>query len=130
MSFPSRRFFSVFLCAGLVALAGCAADAPQRVDAAKPKHPLAQTEKGVGSGRIEAVRGVSVETSKERVTAPEEFRQTLARRSSPNSAGVELLVRLDNGESVKVVQTAEVAFRSGDRVRVVPGRDGSLRVTY
>ena len=49
---------------------------------------------------------------------------------SPKQVGMELLVRLDNGEDMTVVQAADVAFRPGDRVRVMRGHDGSTRVTY
>jgi outer membrane lipoprotein SlyB len=44
--------------------------------------------------------------------------------------GLEIGVRLDNGNSVVIVQEADVAFRIGDRVRVLTGPDGTARVTY
>jgi len=44
--------------------------------------------------------------------------------------GLEISVMLDNGNSVVVVQEADVAFRIGDRVRVLSGPDGTARVTY
>jgi outer membrane lipoprotein SlyB len=44
--------------------------------------------------------------------------------------GLEIDVRLDNGNSVVIVQEADTAFRIGDRVRVLTGPDGTARVTY
>lgn len=45
-------------------------------------------------------------------------------------AGLEILVNLDNGEVVSVVQESDVIFKPGDRVRVLRAADGTSRVTY
>ncbi|HSH71096.1 MAG TPA: hypothetical protein VK997_14340 [Deferrisomatales bacterium] len=42
--------------------------------------------------------------------------------------GLELLVELDGGEVLSVVQEADQAFAPGDRVRVLKGSDGTIRV--
>lgn len=44
--------------------------------------------------------------------------------------GLEIGVRLDNGNSVVIVQEADTAFHVGDRVRVLTGPDGTARVAY
>ncbi len=44
--------------------------------------------------------------------------------------GLEIEVKLDDGNTVSIVQEADVAFRVGDRVRVLTGPDGTARVTY
>jgi outer membrane lipoprotein SlyB len=43
--------------------------------------------------------------------------------------GVEVTVLLDSGKYIAVVQGADEAFRSGDRVRILSGRN-STRVTH
>jgi outer membrane lipoprotein SlyB len=50
-------------------------------------------------------------------------------RSANERPGVELTVLLDSGKYIAVVQEADEAFRSGDRVRVLTGR-GATRVTH
>lgn len=42
--------------------------------------------------------------------------------------GLEITVKLDNGEVLAVVQEDDVPFAVGDRVRVLSGRDGTTRV--
>lgn len=44
--------------------------------------------------------------------------------------GLEIGVRLDDGNSLVIVQEADTAFRIGDRVRVLTGPDGTARVAY
>jgi outer membrane lipoprotein SlyB len=44
--------------------------------------------------------------------------------------GVQLTVRLDNGQSVAVSQVSNEYFAPGDRVRVLTGNDGRVRVTH
>lgn len=44
--------------------------------------------------------------------------------------GLEIEVKLDDGNSVSIVQEADVAFRVGDRVRVLTGPGGTARVSY
>jgi outer membrane lipoprotein SlyB len=50
-------------------------------------------------------------------------------RSANERPGVELTVLLDSGRYIAVVQEADEAFRSGDRVRILSGR-GTTRVTH
>jgi outer membrane lipoprotein SlyB len=42
--------------------------------------------------------------------------------------GLEITVKLDNGNALAVVQENDVMFSVGDRVRVLTGRDGTSRV--
>ena len=44
--------------------------------------------------------------------------------------GLEIVVVLDNGETLSVVQENDVIFSAGERVRVLRAADGSSRVTY
>jgi outer membrane lipoprotein SlyB len=44
--------------------------------------------------------------------------------------GLELTVKLDNGQTALVIQAADPPFQIGDRVRVLSGRDGKTRVTH
>lgn len=50
-------------------------------------------------------------------------------KSANERRGVEVTVLLDSGRYIAVVQEADEAFRSGDRVRILSGR-GSTRVTH
>ena len=50
-------------------------------------------------------------------------------RAGNEVPGVELTVLLDSGRYIAVVQAADAAFRAGDRVRVLTGRN-STRVTH
>jgi outer membrane lipoprotein SlyB len=50
-------------------------------------------------------------------------------RSANERPGVEVTVLLDSGKYIAVVQEADEAFRSGDRVRILTGR-GATRVTH
>ncbi len=43
--------------------------------------------------------------------------------------GLEITVKLDNGQMVAIVQEADIPFSPGDRVRVLYGYDGSARVS-
>jgi len=88
-------------------------------------------------GRVEAVREVAMvdkaqpyRRSVERNAATDGLSQTMIGMLSPKHMGLEVFVRLDNGADVTVVQAADVAFRPGDRVRVMQGHDGATRVTY
>lgn len=42
--------------------------------------------------------------------------------------GLEITVKLDNGEVIATVQENDVLFAVGDRVRVLTARDGTVRV--
>jgi len=50
-------------------------------------------------------------------------------RQASHVAGLEITVRLDSGELRAVTQEADVAFRPGDRVRLLSGAGGT-RVTH
>ena len=50
-------------------------------------------------------------------------------RSNSERPGVEITVQLDSGKYIAVVQEADEAFRTGDRVRILSGR-GATRVTH
>jgi outer membrane lipoprotein SlyB len=119
-------------------LAGCATEAPVRDgQVALKKGAPVQALKGVSMGRVEAVREVMMldktrpyQRGVERNAPADGLSQTMIGMLSPKQVGMELLVRLDNGEDMTVVQATDVAFRPGDRVRVMQGHDGSTRVTY
>jgi len=130
------RVAGVLLCVAL--LAGCATDAPVRDGyvAVKKDVPV-QAIKGITMGRVEAVREVTMvdkaqpyRRSVEHNATSDGLAQTMVGMLSPRQAGVELRVRLDSGADMTVVQAADVAFRPGDRVRVMQGHDGATRVTY
>lgn len=42
--------------------------------------------------------------------------------------GLEITIKLDNGEVIATVQANDVMFAVGDRVRVLTARDGTIRV--
>jgi outer membrane lipoprotein SlyB len=44
--------------------------------------------------------------------------------------GLELTVKLDNGQTALIIQAADPSFKIGDRVRVLSGKDGKTRVTH
>lgn len=50
-------------------------------------------------------------------------------KSANEMQGVEITVLLDSGRYVAIVQQADEAFRAGDRVRIISGRN-STRVTH
>lgn len=137
LSCDLRKMGLVF---ALALLAGCAVDAPPRDGAKKDsfKQPSSQlTNKGTRFGRVEAVRHVMVNDAKQPYergagskASSEGLAQTMTAMLAPKPVGVELVVRLDDGADITVVQAADVAFRAGDRVRVMRGADGAPRVTY
>jgi outer membrane lipoprotein SlyB len=43
--------------------------------------------------------------------------------------GLQITVKLDDGETIAVAQSADVAFVPGERVKVLRGQNGSARVT-
>lgn len=43
--------------------------------------------------------------------------------------GVEITLRMDSGETMVVVQAADVSFQPGERVRVITAQDGTTRVS-
>jgi outer membrane lipoprotein SlyB len=123
---------------GVALLVGCATDAPVRDERVVVKKDVPQqASKGITMGRVEAVREVTMvdkaqpyRQRAERNGAADSLAQTMIGTLSPKHTGLELLVRLDGGADMTVVQAADVAFRPGDRVRVMQGHDGATRVTY
>lgn len=126
----------------LAALAGCATDAPVKAGHESVKQAQAvQTNKsvsqGVNMGRVETVRTVGMFDAKRGNRAPASaaavsggLAQAMTGMLSPQRESVEVVVHLDDGAQMTVVQAADVAFRTGDRVRVMQGHDGATRVTY
>lgn len=53
---------------------------------------------------------------------------TLAEEQITKKGGLEITVKLDNGETIAVVQEADVLFSAGERVRVLTGPEGTTRV--
>lgn len=53
---------------------------------------------------------------------------TAAEEGLTRRDGLEITVRLDSGGVIAVVQEADVLFAAGDRVRVLTGPDGTVRV--
>lgn len=51
-----------------------------------------------------------------------------AEEGATRQNGLEITVKLDNGEVVSIVQAADVPFAKGDRVTVLRRPDGSARV--
>lgn len=52
----------------------------------------------------------------------------LAEEKTTRKAALEITVKLDVGKTIIVAQEADVAFAAGDRVRVVTGPDGTVRI--
>lgn len=44
-------------------------------------------------------------------------------------AGLELEIKKDNGQTISTVQSADVLFEVGERVRILTASDGTIRVT-
>jgi outer membrane lipoprotein SlyB len=136
--FASCVGFSVVL----TVLAGCASDAPMRAGRESVKQTQAVqanqgVNQGVNMGRVETVRAVGMDDAKRGNRAPAgaaavsgSLAQTMTGMLSSQREGVEVVVHLDDGAEMTVVQAADVAFRAGDRVRVMQGHDGVMRVTY
>jgi outer membrane lipoprotein SlyB len=51
-----------------------------------------------------------------------------AEQAATRKQGLEITVRLDNGQTIAVVQEADVMYSPGDRVRILSG-SGATRVT-
>ncbi|MFH1243158.1 MAG: hypothetical protein V1689_12455 [Pseudomonadota bacterium] len=47
---------------------------------------------------------------------------------STRTKGLEITIKLDTGKRVVIVQEADEAFKAGDRVSVLTGPDGTVRV--
>lgn len=53
----------------------------------------------------------------------------IAERKIITQQGLEIEVKLDNGQIISIVQGADQSFSPGERVRVLRGSDGSARVS-
>lgn len=51
-------------------------------------------------------------------------------RAAKTGEGLQIVVQLDRNETVAVVQALDIPFEPGDRVLVLRGGDGSLRVQH
>jgi len=74
---------------------------------------------GGGSGRVVATAAGGVAGG---------FAGSAAEEGITRQAGLEIMVELDYGETVSIVQAADERFVAGDRVRVLRGPDGTARV--
>ncbi len=52
-----------------------------------------------------------------------------AGKAATNKNGLEITVRLDNGQEISVVQGADQTFAPGEAVRILYGANGAARVT-
>jgi outer membrane lipoprotein SlyB len=53
-----------------------------------------------------------------------------AEKKLTTMTGLEIVVALDNGNIISIVQENDVVFQVGERVRVLRSNDGTSRVTY
>ncbi len=49
-------------------------------------------------------------------------------KAATSEAGLEIMVDMDRGDTLVIVQSAEVAFQPGERVRILFGRGNEARV--
>ncbi|MCP3939974.1 MAG: glycine zipper 2TM domain-containing protein [Desulfobacteraceae bacterium] len=54
---------------------------------------------------------------------------TVAEEGLTRKAGLEIVVKKDNGTTIVVVQEADVMFAPGDRVNIISAADGTTRIT-
>ena len=54
---------------------------------------------------------------------------TMAEEGITRKKGLEIIVRKDNGQTIVVVQEADMPIMPGDRVRIITGPDGATRVS-
>ena len=54
---------------------------------------------------------------------------TMAEEGITRKAALEIIVRKDNGQTIVVVQEADVMIAAGDRVRIITAADGTTRVS-
>ncbi|MGK0673848.1 MAG: glycine zipper 2TM domain-containing protein [Halothiobacillaceae bacterium] len=152
----NRVIASFMLVVAVAVLAGCASSLSGGVYS----RDQARMAQDVEYGRVEAVRVVTVEGTKSNIgtgagaiaggvvgsgIGSGSTTRTVgtlagaiiggmagaaAEEGLTRQEGLEITVRLDSGRTIAVVQAADVQFRPGDRVRVVYGRDGTVRVAY
>ncbi len=54
---------------------------------------------------------------------------TMAEEGLTQKQGFEIVVKKDNGQTVVIVQEADVFVRAGDRVNIISSGDGTVRVS-
>ena len=54
---------------------------------------------------------------------------TMAEEGITRKPGLEIIVKKDNGQTIVVVQEADVEIFAGDRVRIITAADGTTRVS-
>ena len=54
---------------------------------------------------------------------------TMAEEGITRKPGLEIIVKKDNGQTIVVVQEADVMIAAGDRVRIITAADGTTRVS-
>ncbi len=54
---------------------------------------------------------------------------TMAEEGITSKKGLEIIVRKDSGQTIVVVQEADVLIAAGDRVRIITAADGTTRVS-
>jgi outer membrane lipoprotein SlyB len=104
-----QRFIAVLLAASAFALAGGSTFPPENYDSSQ-----AGSIQDVSYGTIESVR---------RVDFGEDFEDSGI--GPRQQTGEELIVRLDSGQTIAVVQGRSQGFQRGQRVRVLTGVTGT-----
>lgn len=108
-----KVLIAAILAAGAVSSAAATPYAPQEFDFSE----LAGLD-GTAYGIIESVREVQLDQG------PAGLAGVFEHAIRPET-GDELVVRLDDGRAITVVQNGTQRFEPGQRVRVVPGRRGA-----
>ena len=54
---------------------------------------------------------------------------TMAEEGITQKQGLEIVVKKDSGQTIVIVQEADVMFEPGDRVRIIQAQDGTTRVS-
>ena len=54
---------------------------------------------------------------------------TAAEEGLTRKAGLEIIVKKDNGQTIVIVQEADIMIAAGDRVRIITAADGTTRVS-
>lgn len=150
-----RTMVALIAALGMIALAGCTASNSGNVYTGHQARRAHTVVKGV----VESVRSVTIEQGEKPVAgavlggvAGGVLGSTIgsgsgkavasvagalagaaggaaAEKKMGTKPGLEITVNQDNGQTIVVVQEADVDFRPGDRVRVISGPDGTTRVS-
>jgi outer membrane lipoprotein SlyB len=90
----------------------------------------ARQEQTVRMGVVESVRQVSIEGSKSGVGAVAGgVAGNMIEQGATKKQGLEITVKLDNGELRAITQDADEVFKPGERVRLLSG-SGVTRVSH